>query len=64
MPDKINEEKQLELRYKLINSGSFYITSCIMNQKRYLRVVMMNPLSKKDDYIALANSIKKISSKI
>ena len=63
-PDKINDQKQLELRYELINSGSFYITSCIINQKRYLRVVMMNPLSKKADYRALANSIKKIAAKI
>ena len=63
-PHKFNDQKQLKLRYELINSGSFYITSCIINQKRYLRVVMMNPLSKKADYRALADSIKKIAAKI
>ena len=63
-PDKVNDQKQLELRYQLINSGSFYITSCMMNKKRYLRAVMMNPLSKKEDYKALADSIIKIAAEI
>ena len=39
----IDNEFQRDLRYDLINSGLFYITSCEMNQKRYLRVVLINP---------------------
>ena len=36
----------------------------MMNKKRYLRAVMMNPLSKKEDYKALADSIIKIAAEI
>ncbi len=34
---------QRKLRYALIDDKEFYLTSCIMNGKRYLRVVLINP---------------------
>ena len=58
-PQIINDQKQLALRYKLINSGEFYITSCLIHGKRYLRTVMMNPLTDINDYKALSNAIAK-----
>lgn len=58
-PASISDQQQLALRYELINSGEFYITSCLMGGKRYLRTVLMNPLSNFDDYKALALAIEK-----
>ena len=58
-PHIVNDQKQLALRYKLINSGEFYITSCLIHGKRYLRTVMMNPLTDINDYKALSNAIAK-----
>jgi hypothetical protein len=59
MPEVYKDQQQLALRYELINSGEFYITSCLINQKRYLRTVMMNPLTNADDYKALTIAIAK-----
>jgi L-2,4-diaminobutyrate decarboxylase len=59
MPEIYKDQQQLALRYELINSGEFYITSCLINQKRYLRTVMMNPLTNADDYKALTIAIAK-----
>jgi|TARA_B110000285_G_scaffold222682_1_gene277170 L-2,4-diaminobutyrate decarboxylase len=58
-PDLLTDKQQLELRYQLINTGDFYITSCEIKGKRYLRTVLMNPLTKKEDYVSLAIAIEK-----
>jgi L-2,4-diaminobutyrate decarboxylase len=63
-PDEISDQDQLALRYELINSGAFYITSCMMGGKRYLRTVLMNPLSNLKDYRALAEAIEKYALKL
>ena len=63
-PNLINDQQQLALRYKLINSGEFYITSCLIKGKRYLRTVMMNPLTSIKDYKALSNAIAKYASTV
>ena len=57
-PIMLTDEQQTELRYKIIEDGNFYITSCIMNGKRFLRVVLMNPLSDKKSLHELINKIK------
>ena len=57
-PDLLTNKQQLELRYQLINTGDFYITSCEIRGKRYLRTVLMNPLTQKEDYISLSIAIE------
>ena len=43
--DKFSEDDdfQKRLRYAIINEKRFYITSCEMNGRRYLRVVLLHP---------------------
>ncbi len=63
-PEIITDQQQLALRYELINSGEFYITSCLIKDKRFLRAVIMNPLSNKNHFKALAKSIVKSANSI
>ena len=63
-PEIFSDEQQLNLRYRLIETGDFYITSCEVQGKRYLRTVLMNPLTQKKDFIALAERIKTIATSI
>jgi len=60
-PDKLSNIQQLKLRYALINSGKFYITSCEINGERFLRTVLSNPLTQQEDFIAMANTIKSLA---
>jgi L-2,4-diaminobutyrate decarboxylase len=59
LPEKLSCEKQLKLRYKIIENGPFYITSCMLNNKRFLRVVLMNPLTSHKDFKELITTIRK-----
>ncbi len=61
-PEQLSDQQQLALRYELINSGAFYITSCEFQGKRFLRTVLMNPNTTKQDFIDLAKAITKIGS--
>jgi L-2,4-diaminobutyrate decarboxylase len=63
-PDQLSDQDQLALRYELINSGTFYITSCVFQGKRFLRTVLMNPDTKQQDFVELANAITKIGDQI
>src|SRR6056300_1254005 len=63
-PDQIDDQQQIALRYELINSGEFYITSCVIHDKRYLRTVLMNPLSSSEDYYTLVKAIEKCAAKL
>lgn len=63
-PEILTDEQQLDLRYQLIETGDFYITSCEVQGKRYLRTVLMNPLTQKKDFVALAEKIKTIATSI
>ena len=63
-PDLLTDQQQLDLRYQLIKTGDFYITSCEIDRKRFLRTVLMNPLSQKKDFIAMAEKIKAIANEI
>ena len=55
---------QLQLRYQLIETGDFYITSCEMNHKRYLRVVLIHPETEIKHLIALLDKIRIVASQI
>ena len=63
-PNQLSNQNQLALRYELINSGEFYITSCEFQKKRFLRTVLLNPETNKKDFIELAKTITKIGIKI
>lgn len=58
------DDFQLKLRYTLIDSGNFYITSCEMNNKRYLRVVLIHPDTQIGDLNALLKSIRSIANEL
>ena len=63
-PHQFNNQEQLALRYKLIKSGEFYITSCEIKGKRYLRTVLLNPLTKREDFVNLTKSIAKQAKEV
>lgn len=63
-PEQLSDQQQLALRYELINSGAFYITSCEFQGKRFLRTVLMNPNTTMQDFIDLAKAISKIGSRL
>lgn len=63
-PDQLSDQNQLALRYELINSGAFYITSCKFQGKRFLRTVVMNPETSQQDFIELTKTITKIGTQI
>ena len=50
--------------YQLIETGDFYITSCEMNNKRYLRVVLIHPETQIKHLIALLDKIRIVASQI
>ena len=57
----LDDDFQLKLRYALIETGRFYITSCDMNNRRYLRVVLINPDTQRNDLIALLQNIRTVA---
>jgi L-2,4-diaminobutyrate decarboxylase len=57
-----SDDFQKELRYAIINQHRFYITSCEMNGKRYLRVVLINPDTTLDELKDLVQEIRKIAA--
>ena len=63
-PNQLSDQNQLALRYKLIESGTFYITSCEILGKRYLRTVLMNPQTNQEDFQALAETITSLGNEI
>lgn len=52
------DDFQSKLRYALINDKAFYLTSCLMNGKRYLRVVLINPKTNTQHLEALLDAIE------
>jgi L-2,4-diaminobutyrate decarboxylase len=63
-PNQLSDQNQLALRYELIKSGGFYITSCEFQGKRFLRTVLMNSETSEQDFIELAKAISNIGNKI
>jgi len=59
-----SDDFQLKLRYTLIDTGNFYITSCEMNNKRYLRVVLIHPDTAVEDLKALLNNIRDVAQNL
>lgn len=64
LPDQLSDQDQLALRYELINSGAFYITSCEFQGKRFLRTVLLNAQTRQQDFIELVETIRKIGTSI
>jgi len=52
------DDVQIKLRDHLIEEGSFYISSTALNNKRYLRIVVINPDSGLNDIKNLVTSIR------
>ena len=61
---KPDNKYQLALRNQLVMEGNFYITSSEMNEIRYLRLSVMNPLTKEKHIKVLLNEIRKIAGKM
>lgn len=62
----VDNSFQLALRNEIVLRGNFYITSTELNESRYLRITVMNNLTKEshikallDEIIAVAGSLKK-----
>ncbi|MFD2562117.1 pyridoxal phosphate-dependent decarboxylase family protein [Aquimarina rubra] len=53
-----------EIRERLILSGKFYIVQTMIGDQRYLRTSLMNPLTEKEDFMALLDEIEIIASSL
>jgi len=58
------DETQLKIRNKLVNEGSFYLTSTEFRGKRFLRMVFMSPNTKIQDLHKLIDKIREIYTEI
>lgn len=52
------------IRQRLLEKGNFYIVQTTLREKLYLRVSLMNPLTSKEDLVALLAEIEKIAATI
>ncbi|MGD8306899.1 MAG: pyridoxal-dependent decarboxylase [Ignavibacteria bacterium] len=59
-----SDDKQLKIRNKLTNEGSFYLTSTEFKGKRFLRLVLMSPNTKIQDIHKLIDRIREIYTEI
>ena len=50
--------------YQLIATGTFYITSCEVNNQRYLRVVLIHPDTQLHHLESLLDHIRSIAEKV
>ena len=58
--EEIPNELNSAIYQKLLEDGKFYIVNTMINQQFYLRVSLMNPLTKIDDLKKLLNKIEDI----
>ncbi len=58
---KASDDVQIRVRDRLIEDGSFYLSSTELNGVRYLRMVFMNPETKLDHIKDLVAAIREIS---
>ncbi len=56
-----DEKWHLVLRDHLIKEGSFYLSTAVVNRQRYLRMVLMNPLTSLDEIKLLIKRIRRYS---
>ena len=61
---RAEDDFQKLLRYTIINEKRFYLTSCEMNGKHYLRVVLLNPATTQEHLQALLTEIKTVAAKL
>jgi L-2,4-diaminobutyrate decarboxylase len=57
-----SDEHQLDLRKKILAQGDFYITSTQFGDKRYLRLVFMNPDTELADIEHLMEQIGRLAA--
>ena len=64
--DKFSEDDdfQKRLRYAIINEKRFYITSCEMNGRRYLRVVLLHPDTTISHLKGLIEEVKRVAEMV
>jgi L-2,4-diaminobutyrate decarboxylase len=63
LPMAASNAEQLSVRNHIVKEGKFYITSTEIKGVRYLRVVIINPLTEMDDLKALVENIRHYKSK-
>ena len=56
-----DDDFQKRLRYAIINEKRFYITSCEMNGRRYLRVVLLHPDTTTEHLKQLIEEVKRVA---
>ncbi len=54
-------ELNTKIRKQILNDGNFYIVQTLLNGQVYLRVSLMNPLTKSKDLICLLDTIENIT---
>ena len=54
-------DAQLALREKILSRGNFYITTAVVNDVRYLRLSVMNPLTTVETIVGLLEEIRQLS---
>ncbi len=54
-----SDDVQIKIRDELISQGSFHLSSTMLNEKRFLRIVVMNPASCMDDIEKLIQAVRK-----
>jgi len=57
----IDNDFQLQIRNKIVNRGHFYITSTEFNNVRYLRITVMNDLTKTQHIYSLIDEIVEVA---
>ena len=57
----LEDDFQKRLRYAIINEKRFYITSCEMNNQRYLRVVLLHPDTTTQHLKQLIEEVKRVA---
>ena len=55
------DEEQLRVRDRLLAEGDFHLSTAVVGQRRYLRVVIMNPVTTLDDMRRLASRVAEIA---
>lgn len=55
---------QFQLREDLVQSGDFYIVQTVIDNVAYLRMVVMNPMTKVSDLTALLNKLRDLGQQL
>ncbi len=61
---KGDDERQLELKKKLLDEGKFYISTTRYQNKWWLRCVFINPGSTLQDFVELIEEIRRINAEL